>query len=107
MEVVEGDDSLEPHELFTLLYENHPTELCRAKSREVRDSNFSKASSLVYSEIDFHSFMDMMEMVKDSGLLPAGGEFADLGCGSGKPVFAAALSHNFEKCLGVEILPGM
>ena len=31
-------------------------------------------------------------------------KFVDIGCGSGKPVFAAALFHPFEKSQGIEIL---
>jgi len=30
--------------------------------------------------------------------------FIDIGCGTGKPVFAAALLHPFKKVIGVEIL---
>jgi hypothetical protein len=30
--------------------------------------------------------------------------FCDVGSGSGKAVFAAALLHNFHRCIGVEIL---
>jgi hypothetical protein len=33
-----------------------------------------------------------------------GGVFYDLGCGIGKPVFAAGLIHKFDKLVGVEIL---
>ncbi|CAM9957987.1 unnamed protein product, partial [Laminaria digitata] len=33
-----------------------------------------------------------------------GGVFIDLGCGTGKPVFAAAAAHQWDRCVGVEIL---
>ncbi len=36
-----------------------------------------------------------------------GGKFYDLGSGTGKPVFAAALLHDFEKVTGIEILSGL
>ena len=99
-------DTIEPLELLELLYENHPTELCKTLSKELRDNNHSKHSSLVYSEIDFGSFVDLIDLVKELGLLQPGGRFLDLGCGSGRAVFAAALGHSFDKALGVEILPG-
>jgi hypothetical protein len=43
-----------------------------------------------------------------SGVLQhRGGYFYDLGSGIGKPVIAAALLHNFEKCIGIETLEGL
>ena len=31
----------------------------------------------------------------------------DVGCGSGKAVFAAALTHDFDLCVGIEILANL
>ena len=49
--------------------------------------------------------------VGDSGengfLQKPGGKFYDLGSGTGKPVIAAAILHNFDKCIGIEILEGL
>ena len=36
-----------------------------------------------------------------------GGKFYDLGSGTGKPVIAAAILHNFDVCVGIEILEGL
>ena len=36
-----------------------------------------------------------------------GGLFYDLGSGTGKPVAAAAVLHNFDVCIGIEILEGL
>ncbi len=36
-----------------------------------------------------------------------GGVFYDIGAGTGKPVFAAALHGIFARCVGVEILDGL
>lgn len=35
------------------------------------------------------------------------GKFVDIGCGSGKPVFAAALIHDFKFVQGIEILASL
>jgi len=46
-----------------------------------------------------------LERVKHHGGLGPGAKvFTDIGCGTAKPVFAAALSHPFEVCRGVELL---
>lgn len=36
-----------------------------------------------------------------------GGYFYDLGCGTGKPLVAAALLHEFDVCCGIECLEGL
>ena len=33
--------------------------------------------------------------------------FYDVGSGSGRGVFAAAFLHDFDKCVGIEILDGL
>lgn len=54
----------------------------------------------IYGEIDFLSFHNMLEKAK-----PQPKEiFYDLGSGSGKAVFAAALFFNFSKSCGIELL---
>jgi hypothetical protein len=61
--------------------------------------------TLTYGEIDFSSFADIIYKVKYEYKGLSGGElFCDVGSGSGKAVFAAALLHNFQRCVGVEIL---
>lgn len=43
-----------------------------------------------------------------TGFLQApGGKFYDLGCGTGTTVVAAAILHNFDICVGVEILKSL
>lgn len=58
---------------------------------------------LVYGEIEFPSFFNMLEKVNPK----PGDVFYDLGCGAGKAVIVAALCFEFAKICGVEILPGL
>ena len=54
----------------------------------------------------FRARLDDVPMVS-----PSGGVFYDLGCGTGKPVFAAAAASApgglFRRCVGLEILSGL
>lgn len=55
----------------------------------------------IYGEIEFLTFFTILEKVK-----PQPGEiFYDLGCGSGKAVFTAALFFDLSKARGIESLP--
>lgn len=44
---------------------------------------------------------------KYQGLLTGGGTFMDVGTGTGRPVFAAALLHDFDRVVGIELLEGL
>jgi hypothetical protein len=61
--------------------------------------------SLTYGEISFSSFPQILDFVMR--LRPTAERvFVDLGCGTGKAVFAAALSEaRFSLCWGIEIVP--
>lgn len=63
---------------------------------------------MVYGEIEFLPFAKILHKLKGyGGLQKPGGVFVDVGCGSGRPVFAAALYHDFDRCIGIEILEGL
>jgi hypothetical protein len=66
----------------------------------------AKDDTLTYGEVMFPTFsVAVMERVKAlGGLGPTCKVFTDVGCGTAKPVFAAALVHPFVKCRGVELL---
>ena len=44
---------------------------------------------------------------KHPGLLKPGGTFFDLGSGVGKGIIGATLLHDFDKCIGIEILDSL
>lgn len=74
-----------------------------AISRRDRRRQSLMDDAYVYGEIDFLSFILILEKTK-----PQSGEiFYDLGSGAGKAVFAAALSYDFSKVYGIERLPGL
>ena len=62
---------------------------------------------LTYGETPFDALARPLALIeKRFGGLPAPGTgvFADIGCGTGKPLFAAALLHEWRACRGVEIV---
>lgn len=80
-------DSFSPNLIFDLLYKNYDTEKVRLISRNERLINNYTSPSLTYGEISFHGFEELMCKLYNHGLLPMGGNFIDIGCGSGKPVY--------------------
>eukprot|EP00753_Platysulcus_tardus_P022643 PLAT9851.1.p2 GENE.PLAT9851.1~~PLAT9851.1.p2 ORF type:complete len:283 (+),score=97.34 PLAT9851.1:43-891(+) len=96
-------------ELFDRLVEDHPTSVGKSLSKKERHDKELTASTLVYGEIKFDSFAIAFEKIKKvyGGLAESGGVFYDLGCGTGKPVFAACLMHDFARAKGIEILGDM
>ena len=69
--------------------------------------------SFTYGEVVSTSFMQILGFVANSNNLnnfdamdPACGRvFYDLGCGTGRAVICAALSHEFAKVVGIELVP--
>lgn len=59
--------------------------------------------SLIYGEVEFHSFYRILRKVNPA----PGGIFYDLGSGTGKAVFAARFVCDFARCIGIEILDGL
>jgi hypothetical protein len=61
-----------------------------------------RASTLVYGEIKFKPFAIALQKLRDlyGGLDKPGLKFYDLGSGTGKAVFAAALLHPWDTCTG-------
>lgn len=85
---------------LTKLYKNtNPGRISHADRNRIQ----ANEDQYIYGEIDFLSFIRILKMVN-----PQPGEiFYDLGCGAGKAVFTAALSFDFDACVGIEYLPGL
>jgi trans-aconitate methyltransferase len=72
-------------------------------SKQDRGTIINDDFSLVYGEIVFESFVELLERAN-----PKKDEvFYDLGSGTGKAVITSALTQNFSKCVGVELLPSL
>ena len=96
----------ELHRLYNSLLEDYPVNLGKAISKKQREREQLKDTALVYGEIKYNFMALIFRVIKDDydGLQRNGGIFYDLGSGTGKPVFAAALLHSFERVVGIETL---
>jgi hypothetical protein len=121
--------------LFIEITESFPVQVGKAISKKEREETKQFQSRLTYGEIDFDSFGNRSillhycfdsvlalifsrikevhgkpfigESGEDGMLQRRGGYFYDLGCGTGKPLVAAALLHEFDVCCGIEVLEGL
>ena len=72
-------------------------------------------NSLVYGEIEFESFQKLLQSLPPPPPPPAvshgtragNGIFYDLGSGSGRAVFTARFIGDFDRCVGIELLPNL
>ncbi|GMF38389.1 unnamed protein product [Phytophthora fragariaefolia] len=96
-------------QIFETLYQEHPLRVAKKASREERREREYISMSLVYGEIAFVPFKVVLDVLKrwHHVLIKPGGSFLDIGSGSGKAVFAAALLHDFDACYGIEVLEGL
>ncbi|KAG7399611.1 hypothetical protein PHYBOEH_008399 [Phytophthora boehmeriae] len=96
-------------QIFEALYQEHPLKVAKQASREERREREIISMSLVYGEIAFAPFKVVLDVLKrwHHVLKKPGGVFLDIGSGSGKAVFAAALLHDFDACQGIEVLEGL
>jgi len=90
------------------LYSQDSTALAKATSRRERTYLGISDPSLSYSEVGFGELKRLFSLLRKHGFAKdSGGNFVDIGCGSGKIVFGAALIHDFHHCTGIEILSGL
>lgn len=73
-----------------------------------RENKGLHGQAYMYGEIGLSTMATVLAKVRFLyGGRTSGGVFWDLGSGTGKAVFAAALSANFEACCGIELLDSL
>jgi hypothetical protein len=77
-------------------------EQARSASVKERSSQSMQDNSLVYGEVELDSFVKILRSI-DAGR----GTFYDIGSGSGRAVFMARLMHDFDRCVGIELLESL
>ena len=86
-----------------------PYARAKAISTAERDRRALCESTTTYGEVLFEPFELALRKIRHlyGGLAAPGGRFVDVGSGCGKPVFAAALLHQWDHLLGIELLGGL
>ena len=86
---------------------------CKGPRHDEEEDYAAQSSSFVYGEIEVASFMDILNHVPVSECCGGGDDddrttiFYDLGSGSGRAVYVARLLRDFDRCVGVELLPAL
>jgi SAM-dependent methyltransferase len=99
-DIVAGKVSLE---LESLYEECSPTIAKDASVSDHHRKENSNDNSLVYGEVEFASFLNLLQFFPKN----KGGVFYDLGSGAGRAVFTARFSLDFDRCIGIEMLPNL
>jgi SAM-dependent methyltransferase len=96
------EDTQQRYEMFKKLYQS--IDGASISQRDRADEELAGNSSFTYGEVEFVSFIKLLRQAT-----PAAGEtFCDLGCGTGKALFIAAMSpFGFDRVMGIELMPGL
>lgn len=89
------------------IFTDYPTNKLKLASIEERKANGKEEdASLTYGELDFDVVNNLVTMLKNQNtrFYAGKGIFLDLGSGCGKACVAAALSHQWEKVIGIETM---
>lgn len=90
--------------LFEPLFRKFSTEMGKQISKLERAQLGLEANkSLVYGEVDFSSFVEILRKVGPS----TGKKFYDLGSGTGRAVMAARITQDYSVCVGIESLSSL
>ena len=87
-------------QIFNSLYQTIDGIGISLKEREEKNI---KSKEFVYGEIEFDSFVKLLEKVKPS----ENDIFYDLGSGTGKPCIAIGLTYKVKKIIGYELLENL
>jgi len=104
---LDEEQTAERKQLWEQIYAEYPANKVKLASIEERKANGKEDDkSLTYGELDFTIINNLITMLKNqhTKFYAGSGFFLDLGSGCGKTCVAAALSHQFEKVIGVETM---
>ena len=106
---VNDDELYSAEKKYNALVHNHPLSLGRQLSSNERSRRALTESSLIYGETEFAPLAIALQKIQKAygGLEGRGGRFVDVGAGLGKTLVAAAVCHNWDECVGLEILPDL
>ncbi len=101
--------------LWNEILADYSTDKGKDLSQHERKEKAWTSSTLVYGEVAFPSFAQYLWLLYSPELTGGkyappprnGGVFVDLGSGTGRALIAAALLHDFDKIVGVELLSGL
>ena len=91
------------HKIYQWLFKYCSCNEAKRISKEARQDSPFEGQSFVYGEITYPSFATILKHIKP--YIKRDGVFYDLGSGTGRPVFAAALLSDFSRCRGIELVP--
>jgi hypothetical protein len=95
-------------DFYDVIFNNIGYEKGLEISRTHRTNEMYYTVSLSYSEISFFDFRELFSRLYEYGFRKdSGGRFIDIGSGRGNLVFASVLFHNFNTCVGIEILSSL
>jgi len=95
----------ESKNFFNCIYCNCTLEDAKKLSRSERTEKNLKSTSLTYGEIEFDAFYQILCKLPKKNI--NNNIFYDLGSGSGRAVIAAALTNDYKKIIGIEILTNL
>jgi hypothetical protein len=109
-DIVEGKVCLE---LESLYEECSPAKAKDASIADHHRQENSNDQSLVYGEVEFASFLNLLQFFpkqqqqQQQRRQNKGGIFYDLGSGAGRAVFTVRFTRDFDRCVGIELLPNL
>ncbi len=104
----DSSHSLNAESIFQQLYKDLSLDFIQATSTNERKGLCYNSSTLSYGDIEFSELVKLFQELEKLGFrCDRHSHFVDIGCGAGKPIFAAALLQNFTRCTGIEILSGL
>lgn len=95
----------ESRNFFNCIYSNCSLEEAKKLSRNERTEKNLKSTSLTYGEIEYDAFYQILCKLPKKGV--NNNIFYDLGSGSGRAVMAAALTNDYKKIIGIEVLTNL